>query len=265
MITSRFATLIGITATVTFMSSQPAHAQGDVLDLTPAVLDRFLTAFQKEESERTRVYGMDAATKAWWASEVCGREVRVKLDAAKTEAEQNRILEEGKKCEPPNPNSRQAKYDACMKDYAPKLDRLEAAYNDAQKKGDNATMKRIAAEAEPLVEESESKCGEDPSDDAFPDMAQQQTEEEMNAASEAERELADKIASVDDQIIAAAAAAGQFTPRQYAIVRERVIAWFRQQTDPDSDNNRGYKFSAAEKSTLSAKEAQLRKAVQFEL
>ena len=264
MMTARFAALMGMAAALTFTSAQPAHAQGDVLDLTPAVLDRFLTAFQKEESERTRVYGMDPATKAWWAREVCGREVRVKLDAAKTEAEQNRLMAEGEKCDAPT-NSRQAKYDACMKDYAPKLDRMEAAYRAAEKKGDSATMKRIAAEAEPLVAESESKCGEDPSDEAFAGMPEQQSEEEMNAAAEAERELLDKVASVDDQIIATAAAAGQFTPRQYAIVRERVIAWFRQQTDPDSDNNRGYKFSASEKAALTSYEARLRKAVQFEL
>jgi hypothetical protein len=262
MVTARLAVFLGAAA-LTFVSVQPAHAQGDVLDLTPAVLDRFLTAFQKEESERTRVYGMDPATKAWWAREVCGREVRVKLDAAKDDATRDRLMAEGAKCDGPT-NSRQAKYDACMADYAPKLDRLEAAYNAAQKKGDNATMKRIAAEAEPLVEESESKCGEDPEDNPG-GIPEPQSEEEMNAASEAERELADKIANVDDQIIAAAAAAGQFTPRQYAIVRERVIAWFRQQTDPDSDSVRGYKFSAAEKAALSAHATRLRQAVRFEL
>ena len=235
------------------IGSAPAHAQKEVLDITPAVLERFIAAAEKQDAERARLYATDPGTAKRWAHEVCYRGFNEKLLTATTEDARNAIYEQASaKCD--QNESPELKYEQCKASFDAKIEPLKQQYYAAEKKGDKATMQRIATQGQAMEKEMDQTCGRNPRGRP---MGHQQHQQQNDA--EDQSAVEQKMMEFDEQAVAAAAPAGQFTDRQYAIVRERVIAYLRKSKGDDSDSVRGYKFSAAESAALAAAAPRLRK------
>ena len=242
------------------LAASPLQAQKDVLELTAPVLERFITAHQAELTARDRAYTGDPLVAGWWAQQTCAASYEERIQAASSDEARDVLFREiDAKCM--GRLSPKAKYEQCMKDYAPRLQDLRAQYEAARKKGDNAAMQRIAAQGQSLDDKAENECGEDPGDMLDTGSPPEMTEAEQQE----EAARSQRMMELDEKIAVSAANAGQFTDRQYAIVRERVIAYLRRRNGDDSDSVRGYKFSATESAALASFEARLRKLLMREV
>lgn len=208
-----------VAASLALFAPASIKAQGDVVEITPAVLDRFLVALAREASERQRLYAADPKIQADLALGRC-------MTRSKNAEDEERCTSPGmaKRVSPED------QWHKCLNTNFPDVQRNVDAYEAASKKGDAAAMKKAQVALQALQQKATAKCGNDPSDEETDksDQASPESEkarEAIQAAAEERREAADEAAS------AAGSRAGKFTARQYAILRERVIAYVKMEQD----------------------------------
>ena len=137
--------------------------------------------------------------------------------------------------------ARAERFQACADD--PKL---RAEYDRVQSQMEKLPMDnekeitRLAAIRDSLIPR---KCGRHPQDDG---------ESEADKLSERAELMANE---------AGARAAGM-SVRRYALLRERAVAFLQKLRDPSNSGLAGYKFSASEQAALSARRAELQRALQ---
>ena len=267
----------------TVVASTNAFAQKEVLDLTPDVLQRFITASDRIEAELTRLVSTaDDDVKRFYAKQQCWNkynargkalsdsasiaEERGAANAAALRSRSEALSQEAEsKCNSAgamaggSAGDASANYDACIKPIAtsPEGQKLRRELQAAQRKGDQAALQALMPQAAAFQRKMDEKCGPDPSSGGGRRQREQAQAQALAAQQEAEAAAMPRLMELEIQAADAVAPTVNMTPRQYAIVKERVYAYFRLKEEPDSDNYRAYKFTAAESAALRAAEPKL--------
>jgi hypothetical protein len=268
----------------TLVAAPAANAQKDELELTPAVLTRFVTAAERHAAEITRRVSADPALKAYHAKQLCWAAVNARAgvygdsasvaeekghaSAERLRAREAAITEEGtQKCEGGGKGATpqagdKAAYQKCIQPFEVEVAPIVKAGEAAQKKNDAAGFRKAMEQAEAIARRAEAKCGPDP-DEKSDFERREEAQHHQAEQTDAEIELQGQLEEIEDEVVAAAAAAGNFTERQYAIVKERVLAFLHRQRGSSSYN--AYKFSASEMAALRAAETRLAQVLRGEL
>jgi hypothetical protein len=231
---------------------QRGFAQDDeILTITPAVLDRFLTAYAKETSERDRLFAADPEIRAEMEHQKCMETAN--SDAARRKCDQARTKGDKKK-------SAFAEWEECAFTNFPEAATLKGRYQVATKNKDNAELARLQKLSADLFNKAVAKCGPQPEEE---DEHARPTDEEMQARYDAEQRAMEKMRELEDQAFVVGYRAGSFSDRQYTIVKERVIAFLRLQAN-DKDYE-VYTFEPAERTALRAYQTRLTAALKDQL
>jgi hypothetical protein len=210
-------------------ASAQVRYTSDVLEITPAVIDRFITAAQAELDERQRLYAADPRLAEAMKKQNCLDAAQPQMErawAAEDEAEGERMMRDvlarcGFASVVPRETERQA-WERCTRPYEADALRLQNAMREAVRaqNRDRAVVYRDSVQA--VMQKVTDTCGPEPDDDPFQHGGAGNNMPEMDpfGGDDGLREAGDQAnAEAENR----APRRGNFTPQQYRIVKERVI------------------------------------------
>ena len=236
-----------------FMSVSRLDGQ-EIVEITAPVVDRFLVAYNTEVMEIEKLFAADPDIRLAMAVEKCMEGSQNSAVDYQGELKRCREQASGKK------GASKAEWEACVKANFPAVDKLVADYTAAAKANDNATVTRLTTRLQQIEQEATAKCGVQPGSERRRNQRPPEpTEEEREAERVANEKLSMRRQELEQQAWAALAARSKLTPRQYAILKERLLAFVMLETDRKSDYT-SYTFKPTELTVLRAYRTKLRDA-----
>lgn len=200
----------------------------DILEITPAVVSRFITAAQAELQERERIYAGNPRLAEAMKKQACLEAAQPQLERAwnaEDEAAGERMVRDVMaRCGFATGAAQQTPHQAwqrCAKPYEAEALRIQTAMREALRAQDRTRATAYRDSMNAIMQQVNGTCGPEPEEDPFnphgdqqmPDMDPFDGDEDLRSAGDEANAEAERRAPQR----------GNFTPQQYRIVKERII------------------------------------------